>query len=87
MTCRTMLVPILGLAVVFSTAPCLAQSEDARAHFSSAVSLYRSGKLDRALEEFTAARKAAPNDPLILNWTGFVLLRMERYSDAIEPLQ
>src|SRR6266536_648186 len=65
--------------------------EDATAHFNKAIALYRAakvdGKLDAALEEFRVAEKAAPRDPSIQGWIGFILLLQEKYAEAVTPLE
>ncbi len=71
-----------------------ARADDTKDHFDKAVALYKEKKNEAALQEFTAARQAfnaahkdGPEDANILFWVGFINLQMQRYSDAVEPLE
>src|SRR5947209_19891051 len=76
---------LLAIAAV-TPAPARAQ-EDATSHFDRGTSLYRQQKWAEAEAQFEESRRAAPNDPLIYNWIGFVRLVQGKYADAIPPLE
>ena len=71
-----------------------ANADETKDHFEKAVSLFKEKKNELALQEFTAARqsyttahKDGPEDANILFWIGFIDLQMQRYSDAVDPLE
>ena len=63
------------------------RAEDAKEHFERGIAFYKSNKTDSALEEFAAANKLAPENPLFLYWIGFLHLQERRYKEALEPLE
>ena len=71
--------------VLLASSPVFA--DDAQNHFDKATALYKAKKYDASLEEFNLARKASPQNANILFWVGFLNLQMQRYPDALEPLQ
>ena len=82
---RFAVVPLV--LVCFLCVPPPVRADDAQTHFDKATALYKAKKYEDALEEFTLARKAAPQNATVLFWIGFLNLQMQRYPDALEPLQ
>ena len=76
---------VCAVGILLAGLPALA--DDAQIHFDKATVLYKEKKYDASLDEFNLARKASPQNANILFWIGFLNLQMQRYPDALEPLQ
>jgi tetratricopeptide (TPR) repeat protein len=75
----------IALGLSYGSAPACAQ--DVKDHFDRGVALYKDKKTAQALDEFLAAQKAAPEDPTVLYWVGFINLQLKHYTEAVEPLE
>ncbi len=60
---------------------------DLNARNGLAMALYRTGKLDKAVEELTTVLKADPQNFDATDGMGVILIKKEKYKEALEYLQ
>ena len=75
---------VLAAGLVFGQA---VSEKDFQKQLTAAVALYRQGKLDDALAQFTELHKVNPRSSEVDVWLGFLLLRQNKAAEAIPLLE
>ncbi len=86
---RLTILPFLVSLLLAWTASALAQSDQAkiRQMLVESYDLLEAGKLDQAKSIFEKLLKQDPNNPLVLNNLGAVMVKEKKYGEALKYLE